>query len=369
MHRPDTSAFLKCRVCGALFSQKPDLLRHCQAEGHLQAKNNNKPTRPLTANGAMVAVLRGASAGHLQSQPRGLTHLGTSGSASMGMTVYQQHRTLAAVTQQQVTVVHQETSTVKTTQGLVVLMVIDVSGSMAGSKLEAVKRAIQDLCAALHDKDRVSIITFNNTVTVLVAPASKRKLVAQLSHVLAKLSATGGTAMRDAIGVRSRCCSLFQWHVTHIAFPTDRHSVPPRRHEAQELAEGADRGDGRRGHLVEHVARGAAAAGAQARRGALPPGLHRCVPRDGGARRGGRVLPRGAGPHVAAAVGELERGDQGVVPHGDAPHTGARPPPPHPHHHQNHLPLTDLRLVTQLLGPLAACMYTLDDLQLNVHPS
>ena len=41
-------------------------------------------------------------------------------------------------------------------------MALDISGSMAGSKLKCLKKAVKLIMENLSDKDRLSIVTFNH---------------------------------------------------------------------------------------------------------------------------------------------------------------------------------------------------------------
>ena len=42
------------------------------------------------------------------------------------------------------------------------VMAIDISGSMAGSKLKLLVNAVKNITTSLTDKDRLSIVTFNH---------------------------------------------------------------------------------------------------------------------------------------------------------------------------------------------------------------
>ncbi|MCG8456018.1 MAG: VWA domain-containing protein [Holophagales bacterium] len=50
-------------------------------------------------------------------------------------------------------------------------VVLDVSGSMAGEKIEQAKSAVVDLIAQLHDRDRFALVAFSSDSRVLVPPS------------------------------------------------------------------------------------------------------------------------------------------------------------------------------------------------------
>jgi Mg-chelatase subunit ChlD len=94
-----------------------------------------------------------------------------------------------------------------------VVVVLDLSGSMAGSNLANAKRELNKLWNLLEKGDSLTIITFSNTVSVAMTrrfkyepKAGKQKQVWQfdesdLRAVVTGLSAGGGTALYDAVAV------------------------------------------------------------------------------------------------------------------------------------------------------------------------
>lgn len=75
-----------------------------------------------------------------------------------------------------------------------IVLVIDVSGSMAGSKMELAKKAASLFVDRVADKARISIISFRNIVEVLTDFSSDRE---HLQNTIDGLSAGDGTALWD----------------------------------------------------------------------------------------------------------------------------------------------------------------------------
>jgi tight adherence protein B len=77
-----------------------------------------------------------------------------------------------------------------------VLVVLDTSGSMAGTGLETARRAALDFARRLPPDVRVGLVTFADRPRVAVAPTTDRSAVAA---ALAATRAAGGTALYDAV--------------------------------------------------------------------------------------------------------------------------------------------------------------------------
>jgi len=75
-----------------------------------------------------------------------------------------------------------------------VVILLDISGSMAGEKLQAAKEGISELLKVLKEDDRVMVITFNSEVKKLTP-----KPVAPSKVDLSIVEASGGTNLYDAI--------------------------------------------------------------------------------------------------------------------------------------------------------------------------
>lgn len=77
-----------------------------------------------------------------------------------------------------------------------VTLVLDVSKSVSGSRLASLIKAGSGMVKALGPKDQASLITFAHQVALRV-PMSSR--FGEIASVLAGLSGTGATALRDAV--------------------------------------------------------------------------------------------------------------------------------------------------------------------------
>jgi Ca-activated chloride channel family protein len=82
-----------------------------------------------------------------------------------------------------------------------VVFVLDISGSMAGAKMDQAKKALKHCLNNLHQHDRFAVLTFSTTVTHQhdgLQIASKDHL-AEAKRWVDELEATGGTAIDDAL--------------------------------------------------------------------------------------------------------------------------------------------------------------------------
>jgi len=77
-----------------------------------------------------------------------------------------------------------------------VLLVVDVSGSMAGEPMNQARNAMRDFVQTLEATDHVSIVTFSNSVTVLQPFTTDRNV---LSGAIASLQPSGETALYDGM--------------------------------------------------------------------------------------------------------------------------------------------------------------------------
>jgi len=75
-------------------------------------------------------------------------------------------------------------------------LVLDRSGSMSGEPLETAKQAIVAALRQLHPQDRVSVVSFDDTVRVEVPSGSVRDLDALIAQVL-RIESGGNTALYD----------------------------------------------------------------------------------------------------------------------------------------------------------------------------
>jgi tight adherence protein B len=83
----------------------------------------------------------------------------------------------------------------------VAILVLDTSGSMAGTRILAAKEAARDFLGAVPDDVEVGLVTFATNAKVAVAPTTDRAAVAD---ALRGLQAVGSTALYDAVVLASK---------------------------------------------------------------------------------------------------------------------------------------------------------------------
>jgi Ca-activated chloride channel family protein len=80
-----------------------------------------------------------------------------------------------------------------------ILLVVDVSGSMEGEKLEAAKSGLGTFLSRILPDDRVGLIVFSTDARVVVPPAPLSEARIALDDAIAQLNARGKTALYDAL--------------------------------------------------------------------------------------------------------------------------------------------------------------------------
>jgi Mg-chelatase subunit ChlD len=91
-------------------------------------------------------------------------------------------------------------SSAKMREGLDLVAVLDVSGSMEGHKIESAKKALQFVIMKLTPLDRLSVVTFNGSATRLtplrsMTPAAQN----ELKVIVGRLTAHGGTDIKSGL--------------------------------------------------------------------------------------------------------------------------------------------------------------------------
>jgi uncharacterized protein YegL len=89
----------------------------------------------------------------------------------------------------------------KVKDGVTAFVLLDVSGSMLGGRLNAAKTAAAACFAAMHDEDRFSVATFDSQAWMRLKPRPVGQLRRQneLPPLLERIFARGQTALYDAI--------------------------------------------------------------------------------------------------------------------------------------------------------------------------
>ncbi|EFO79850.1 von Willebrand factor type A [Oscillochloris trichoides DG-6] len=80
-----------------------------------------------------------------------------------------------------------------------IILVVDISGSMEGDKLEMTRAGLESFLMRILPDDRVGMITFSSSATEVVAPAALSENRMQLQMAISEMSATGKTAVFDAV--------------------------------------------------------------------------------------------------------------------------------------------------------------------------
>ncbi|MCI0731157.1 MAG: VWA domain-containing protein, partial [Chloroflexi bacterium] len=80
------------------------------------------------------------------------------------------------------------------------VMLIDVSGSMRGDKIDSVRQAAIQFMEQMGDDDYITLITFSDVITVLADHEQVSQARDRVIQAIDNLNASGDTALYDAIG-------------------------------------------------------------------------------------------------------------------------------------------------------------------------
>jgi Ca-activated chloride channel family protein len=80
-----------------------------------------------------------------------------------------------------------------------IVLVVDISGSMEGDKLEQVKAGLEAFLIRILPEDRVGLVTFDSDVNVAVPPAPLSENRIALSDAIQRMQARGKTAVYDGL--------------------------------------------------------------------------------------------------------------------------------------------------------------------------
>ncbi|CAG9334593.1 unnamed protein product [Blepharisma stoltei] len=112
----------------------------------------------------------------------------------------------------------------KNRQGIDLVCVIDISGSMVGEKIQLVKETLEFLLTVLDRRDRMSLCVFNNSgkrLTKLVTLNDKGKSI--ISKALRRIQAVGGTNIASGMQLAYNVLNSRRFinHITSIFLLTD----------------------------------------------------------------------------------------------------------------------------------------------------
>jgi Ca-activated chloride channel family protein len=84
------------------------------------------------------------------------------------------------------------------------VMLLDVSGSMRGEKIDNMLRAAEQFVNQMGDEDSITIIAFSDELNLVAEPQQVGPARAEIAGAIGRLEAAGDTALYDAIGVGAR---------------------------------------------------------------------------------------------------------------------------------------------------------------------
>ena len=85
-----------------------------------------------------------------------------------------------------------------------IMLVVDISGSMEGDKLESTKAGLESFLQRILPDDRVGLITFSSSATQVVPPAPLSESRIALQTAIGDMRASGKTAVFDAVDLASQ---------------------------------------------------------------------------------------------------------------------------------------------------------------------
>jgi len=133
---------------------------------------------------------------------QGLRGSTVSGPGLSGLVALSQSEVLAGAERTvfaELTLVADETAVAQERRPTALALVLDVSGSMTGEKIEEARRAAQELVRHMRDEDHLSIVAYNNTAWVQVPYGTVGPRRGQINRRIRELSASGGTNIPSAL--------------------------------------------------------------------------------------------------------------------------------------------------------------------------
>lgn len=106
-----------------------------------------------------------------------------------------------------------------------IVLVIDKSGSMAGSKLELARSAARGAVDLLSPQDQVAVVAFDGVPSV-VSPLQSAVNKQRISQEIATMTAGGGTALYAPLQMAGEMLRLSSARLKHVLLLTDGVSTP-----------------------------------------------------------------------------------------------------------------------------------------------
>ena len=117
-----------------------------------------------------------------------------------------------------------------------ILMLVDVSSSMSGAGITAIHNTLPLVFAGLQNDDRISLVSFSDTITTLIDNKSKCELLTDFDAQVALLKPNGGTALNKAILSIAEMPGIVPNHTT-VLLLTDGQDISSAKQPPRELIE------------------------------------------------------------------------------------------------------------------------------------
>ena len=106
-----------------------------------------------------------------------------------------------------------------------IALVLDVSTSMKGSRLDMVKASTTHLLRKLGQQDTISVVAFSDRAEVIIPPSHPYPMdLPRMDQKISLLSPSGGTEIFQGLQVGVAQLSAFKGEVRHLVLLTDGHT-------------------------------------------------------------------------------------------------------------------------------------------------
>lgn len=106
-----------------------------------------------------------------------------------------------------------------------IALVLDVSTSMKGSRLDMVKASTIHLLRKLGPRDTISVVAFSDRAEVIIPPSHPHPIdLPRIDQKISLLSASGGTEIFQGLQAGVAQLSAFQGDIRHLILLTDGHT-------------------------------------------------------------------------------------------------------------------------------------------------